>query len=154
MAGVEPEIKGYVFHTTSPPIALKILADGYLKPTWPTGDISFTRNPWLGSSVYPHGMTFVFLEKVIKERYGGKDIEYPPFAFYRTEAEMAVKARLVYLSDCTEILTERDVARKYGYGWKYLYKDIRYRLGTPWRAFREFAPMAPWEGPPAPRIFR
>lgn len=120
---VSPErarpIKGYVFHTTSPPLALKILAD--------------TRKVW-----------------------GVNIMEYPPTGYegWRSEEEVAVTGKVVYISDCTEILTERDVARKYGFGWKYPYKDVRYRQGTPWRAFSEFMPMFHWEGPSVPRIFR
>jgi len=149
-------IEGYVFHTTSPANALKILADGYLRPMWATGDIAFTKNPFFGSSVYFHGITFVFPEKVIVEKYGGKEVEYPPTALetYKEEEEIAVTGRLVYVSDCTEVLTERDVARKYGFGWRYPYKDVRYRLGTPWRAFRELRPLSPWEGPPKPKLFQ
>lgn len=148
-------IEGYVFHTTSPVAALKILADGYLKPMWATGDISFTKDPFLGSSVYFHGITFVFLERVIREKYDGKDIEYPPTGHksWRAEEEVAVTGRIVYISDCFEVLTERDVGRKYGFGLKCPYKDVRYRLGSPSRAFRELAPNPPWKGPPEPQLF-
>jgi len=145
-------IKGYVFHTTSPAAALKILADGCLKPLWATGEISFSKNPFFGSTVYPGGVTFVFPEKVIREKYGGYDTIWGKG--YEQEEEVAVKGKLVYMSDCTEVLMERDVARKYGFGWKYPYKDVRYRLATPWRAFREFMPIPPWQGPPIPKILK
>ena len=142
-------IPNYVFHTTSPPTALKILIDGYLKPS--AGIISFTRSPFFGSTVYSRGITFVFPENIIIEKYGGKEVEPD---IYELEEEIFVENRLVYIEDATEILTERDVARKYGFGLKYPYKDVRYRLGTPWRAFRELAPTPPWEGLPKPRLFR
>ena len=142
--------KGYVFHTTSPANALKILADRYLTPLFKILDVSFTRDPFLGGSVYFHGVTFVFLEKVIIEKYGGKEVEVG----YEQEEEVYVTGRVVYIADCHEVLMQRDTVRKYGFGYKYPYKDIRYRLGTPWRAFRELAPQFPWKGPPEPRLFR
>ena len=141
--------KGYVFHTTSPVNALKILVSGYLTSFFWIDDVSFTRDPFFGSSVYYGGFTFVFPEDIIIEKYGGHEVEYG----YEKEEEVAVKGRVIYTSDCYEVLTQRDVARKYGFGWKYHYKDVRERLGTPWRVFREFAPQVPWRGPPGPSLF-
>ena len=128
---------GFLFHTTSPVNLLKILRDGYLAPFLKIGNVSFTRDPFLGGSVSFIGFTIVFPERVIIEKYGGREIEPE---YYPREEEVAVIGRRVYISDALEILSQRDAARKYGFGHKYPYKDIRKRLGPQWEEFRKYLP--------------
>ena len=120
-----PAIPGYLFHTTSFKNALFILKDGFLRPS--VGSISFSKCPWFGSSVEPFGITFVFPEDIIKEKYGGVDEEYTPGSLYEQEEEVSVGRKLVYLTDCVEILPLRATIWKYGIGYRYHFKDIRQR---------------------------
>ena len=127
---------GYVYHTTSTPKAIKIMKDGYIKPLgigisarmpW---IISFTLDPLFGSTVDIFGVTFIFSEHTIREKYRGREVPAPHIEIERwrkawlEEMEIEVGER-VYLSDCLEILPETACARKYGLGYKYHYKDVR-----------------------------
>lgn len=137
--GPKPVIPGYVFHHTYEGNAIQILKDGYIKPS--AGSISFTLDPWF-AGIMP-SIVFVFREGIIREKYGGVEIDYwyieDPEKRRKTweqEMEIEVKSQLVYLEDCVEVLTGRDVNWKYGHGYKYPYKDIRERRGTRWLKFQ------------------
>lgn len=137
--GPKPAIPSYVFHHTYEDKALEILEDGYIKPS--AGSISFTLDPWF-AGIMP-SVCFVFREDVIRDKYGGKEIDYfyieDPVARRKTweqEMEVEVKSQIVRLEDCVEILTGRDANWKYGHGYKYHYKDIRDREYWPWTKFR------------------
>ena len=139
----KPAITGYLFHNTGDKTALKILKDGYLR-RW-AGSMSFSLDPCF-SVAYP-GVTFVFPESIIREKYGGTIIDYhwiedpvKKRKAWETEMEVEVRERVVYISDCVEILPAVDCCRKYGYGYKRQYVDVRYKKSSPWREFRKFAP--------------
>lgn len=134
---------GFVYHTTSTPRAIKIIRDEYIRPlgigsSREMGNIiSFTLDPLFGSSVDIFGVTFIFPERIIREKYLGREIPTPHYMeverwrkAWLQEMEIEVGKR-VYLSDCVEILPEIACARKYGFGWKYHYKDIRSKLLAP-----------------------
>lgn len=133
-----PAIPGFAFHNTSHQNALKILEDGCLIPF--IGSISFTLDPCF--TVADPGVTFVFPEHVIREKYSGKEPEFryipDPEArrkAWESEMEVEVKHQRVYMSDCVEVLAGRDTCWKYGYGYKYRYIDVRDRKYGPWRKF-------------------
>lgn len=140
----KPAITGYVFHNTRMSNALEIIKAGYIKPS--VGSISFTLDPCF-TVAYP-SVSFAFSENTIREKYSGKEPEYLIHytreeikKIWEREMEVEVKAQLVYMSDCVEILEGRDVCWKYGYGYKYHYIDVRERKGKQWEAFREAAPL-------------
>jgi len=141
----KPAITGYVFHNTSILSLFKILKDGYLEPRigdliTPRGSISFTLDPCF--SVTTPSVTLVLSEKIIKTKYGGKEPEFRGvpeerrFEVWKSEMEIEVKGKRVYIKDCVEILPERACCWKYTYGFKYHFKDIRERLSGPWRTLR------------------
>jgi len=127
-----PAISGFAFHNTSAKNALQILKDGYIRPFLKA--ISFTLDPCF--TVKSYGVTFVFPEQVIRDKYGGKELFPRSHPAWESEMEVEVRDKPVYISDCVEILGGKDVCWKYGYGYKYRYVDIRDRKDWPWREFR------------------
>ena len=138
----KPAILGYVFHNTSIPNLFRILKDGYLEPRvagWVTerGSISFTLDPCF--NVVAPSVTLIFPEEVIRTKYGGKEPEFRGvpeerrFEVWKSEMEVEVKGKKVYIEDCVEILPERACCWRYTFGYKYHFKDIRERLSGPWR---------------------
>jgi len=137
----KPAITGYLFHSTKIPIAFQILKDGYIKPF--AGSISFTLDPCFNVGI--PSLSFIFPEKLIRDKYGGVDLPMPHYwtqgeeawrKQWEEEMEVEVKGKLVYVSDCVEILPERAACWKYGRGYGYHFKDIRERLSGPWRTLR------------------
>lgn len=135
----KPAVTGYVTHNTAINSALRILKDGYIRPH--LGSISFSLDPCF--SVAHPSVSFIFPESVIREKYGGRVPEYLVHyepeqvrKIWEREMEVEVKDRLVYISDCVEVLPGRDTCWKYGRGYMYHYVDIRDRNYWPWKEFK------------------
>lgn len=127
-----PAIPGFAFHNTRIETALQILKDGYLKPS--LGALSFTLDPCF--LVAYTGVTFVFPEQVIRDKYGGRELFPRGSQAWEQEEEVEVRSKIVYVSDCVEVLGGRDACWKYGYGYKYHYVDVRDRKDWVWTKFR------------------
>ena len=139
-----------VFHFTEIENALQILRNGVIRgPREAPGIVSFTTDPGLGEWVAPEGVGFVYSERTIRDKYGGR-ADIPE---WEVEHEIYTK-REVDVKDALEILPTGQVIAKYGYGLKYPFKDIRFRVSRAWAKFREFAPPPPDMGPPLPRRYR
>ncbi|KKN75339.1 hypothetical protein LCGC14_0381910 [marine sediment metagenome] len=126
----------FLFHTTNRKSAKEIIRSGYLRPR--LGILSFSSNPHFGSSVDIFGTTFVYDEDIIFDRYQGEEIDQGSIDFIPGEDETFTRVP-VAVSDAIEILPSRAAIRKYAFGMKFHFKDVRDRTteATPSRVFRK-----------------